>query len=92
MKALLSISFACLFLLTGAPVMAEGINHEDHKPKKKKKERVYVTHTVELRRVAFQKMEEHCDGIKMCGNYIRVKYQTFFSDGSSKIWEKEYRS
>lgn len=48
--------------------------------------------TVELRRVAFQKMEEHCCGIKMKGNYMRVTYQTFYSDGTSNVWNREYRS
>lgn len=53
---------------------------------------VYETKTVELRRVAFQKWEEHCCGIKMKGNYMRVTYQTFFSDGTSEVWDREYRS
>ncbi|MDF1812980.1 MAG: hypothetical protein P1V20_12220 [Verrucomicrobiales bacterium] len=56
------------------------------------KEKVVKTHTLELRRFAFQKWEEHCCGIKMKGNYIKVTYETFFSDGSSVVWHKEYRS
>ena len=51
-----------------------------------------VTKTVELRRYAFSKWEEHDCGIKMRGNYIKVTYQTFYSDGTSVVWDKEYRS
>jgi hypothetical protein len=56
------------------------------------KEKVVKTHTVELRRQAFTKWEEHCCGIKMKGNYMKVTYETFYSDGSTTVWHKEYRS
>jgi hypothetical protein len=59
---------------------------------KEKVEKVVKTHTVELRRIGFTKWEEHCCGIKMKGNYMKVTYETFYSDGSSTVWEKEYRS
>lgn len=59
---------------------------------KVKKKKVKPTHTVEISRIAFTKWEEHCCGIKIKGNYMRVTYQTFFCDGSSKVWVKEFRS
>lgn len=55
-------------------------------------EKVVKTHTREISRVAFSKWEEHCCGIKMKGNYMRVTYETFYSDGTSTVWNKEYRS
>ncbi|MDF1752487.1 MAG: hypothetical protein P1U89_06925 [Verrucomicrobiales bacterium] len=55
-------------------------------------EKVVKTHTRELSRKGFTKWEEHCCGIKMKGNYMKVTYETFFSDGSSVVWEKHYRS
>jgi len=57
-----------------------------------KKEKVVEKNTIELCRKAFTKWEEHCCGIKIKGNYMKVTYQTFYSDGSSVIWDKEYRS
>lgn len=57
-----------------------------------KPEKVVQTKTVELRRIGFQKWEEHCCGIKMKANYMKVTYQTFYSDGTSVVWDREYRS
>jgi len=59
---------------------------------KEKAEKIVKTHTVELSRKGFTKWEEHCCGIKMKGNYMKVCYETFYSDGSSTVWEREYRS
>ncbi len=59
----------------------------DGKPPK-----VVATKTVELKRQAFTQWEKHDCGIMMKGNYMRVTYQTFFSDGTSIVWDKEYRS
>lgn len=56
------------------------------------KEKVVKTHTVELSRKGFTKWEEHCCGIKMKGNYMKITYETFYSDGTSVLWDKEYRS
>ena len=48
--------------------------------------------TVEICRRAFTKTEKHCCGIVMRGNYIRVVYKSYYSDGSEVICTKEYRS
>ena len=48
--------------------------------------------TVEICRQAFTKTEKHRRGIVMKGNYIRVVYKSYYSDGSEVICTREYRS
>lgn len=62
------------------------------KNKTPKPEAIVQIKTVELARKAFQKWEQHDCGIKIKGNYMKVTYQTFYSDGSSVVWDREYRS
>ena len=58
----------------------------------KKTTRAFKLRTVEICRRAFTKSEKHCCGIVTKGNYIRVVYKTYYSDGSEVICTKEYRS
>ena len=59
---------------------------------KEKRAKVVKVKTVELSRTAFTKWEEHCCGIKMKGNYMRVVYKTIYSDGTEVVFDKVYRS
>ncbi len=54
--------------------------------------KVRKTHTEELSRKGFQKWEEHCCGIRILANYIRVVYRTHYCNGDSRIWHMEYRA